>query len=92
VVQAPAPPAPKPVVQAPPPEPRPTPAPRAAAPKPADQRKISYKVKSGDTILGLARKYKVTLDEIVRWNAQQLGDRRNLLIGESLVIIPGNNS
>lgn len=66
----------------------------AAASKPAavDQRKITCKVKIGDTMLGLAHRYRVSMDDIVRWNAQQLGDRRNLLIGETLAIIPGPNS
>ncbi len=68
-------------------------APRPAPSKPQpDHRKVSHKVKPGETMLGLARKYKVNMDDIVRWNATQLGDRRQLLIGETIVIIPGGNS
>lgn len=51
-------------------------------------RKVSHLVRSGETLMGLARRYRVSVDDIVRWNAAQLGDRRLLWKGETLVIYP----
>ena len=83
-----------------PPAPAPAPAPRAdskaASNKPsrteAEARKasIAHKVKNGETLGGLARRYKVSESDIIRWNS--MGARRLLLKGESLVIYPGQNS
>jgi len=59
------------------------------APRPETApRKISHLVRSGETLMGLARRYRVSVDDIVRWNAAQLGDRRLLWKGETLVIYP----
>ncbi len=55
-----------------------------------DSRRVSHKVRPGETLGGLARRYKVSVDDIVRWNS--MGTRRLLLKGESLVIYPGQNS
>jgi hypothetical protein len=93
-------PAPTPAVPA---APAPAPAPAQAAPevkapekpaaRPAQPRvgpqRSTHKVKSGETLSGLARRYRVVQEDLVRWNAQQLGDRRQLLIGETLVIFRG---
>ncbi|MFH1036099.1 MAG: LysM peptidoglycan-binding domain-containing protein [Pseudomonadota bacterium] len=57
-----------------------------------DTHRISHKVRPGETLGGLARRYKVSMDDIVRWNYHQLGTRRMLLKGESLVIYSGQNS
>ncbi|MBI4798109.1 MAG: LysM peptidoglycan-binding domain-containing protein [Desulfarculus sp.] len=47
-------------------------------------------MRPGETLGGLARRYKVSENDIVRWNS--MGTRRLLLKGESLVIYPGQNS
>ena len=82
------------------PRPAPHPEPRVEA-KPVvksaprhepEPKRISHKVKSGETLMGLSRRYKVSVDDIVRWNAQQLGDRRLLWKGETIVIYASGQS
>ncbi|CAO0823885.1 LysM peptidoglycan-binding domain-containing protein [Desulfarculales bacterium] len=56
----------------------------------SEARKQSHKVRPGETLEGLARRYKVSVDDIVRWNS--LGARRLLLKDEPLTIYSGQNS
>ncbi len=57
-----------------------------------EAKRISHKVKPGETLMGLSRRYKVSVEDIVRWNAQQLGDRRLLFKGETIVIFASGES
>ncbi|MFH1059198.1 MAG: LysM peptidoglycan-binding domain-containing protein [Pseudomonadota bacterium] len=54
-------------------------------------RKVNHLVRSGETLMGLARRYRVSVDDIVRWNASQLGERRLLWKGETLLIYPAGS-
>jgi membrane-bound lytic murein transglycosylase D len=55
-----------------------------------DARKVSHKVRPGETLGGLARRYRVNENDIVRWN--QMGTRRLLLKGETITVFPGQSS
>ena len=46
---------------------------------------IRHKVKRGDTLFALARRYKVEVQDIRNWNPQ-IKKRRYLWIGEPLII------
>lgn len=61
-------------------------APVVAAKKSTDssQKRISHKVKPGETLSGLARRFKVSVHDIARWN--QFSPNRQLRIGESVRI------
>lgn len=50
--------------------------------------RVRYKVRRGDTLLGIARRYKVRASDIKKWNPK-LKRRRNLWIGEKLTIYRG---
>ncbi|HEX3265599.1 MAG TPA: LysM peptidoglycan-binding domain-containing protein [Candidatus Limnocylindrales bacterium] len=63
-----------------------TPAP-TAVPKPTDQL---YVVQSGDTLSGIAKRFKVTLADLIAANAETLPDPNKLSIGDKL-IIPAKN-
>ena len=63
-----------------------TPAP-TPVPKPTDQL---YVVQSGDTLSGIAKKFKVTLADLIAANAETLPDPNKLSIGDQL-IIPAKN-
>lgn len=55
----------------------------------ADQRTVRYHVRRGDTLIGIAERYDVTLGELRRWNS--LSPRHVLKAGERLVIkVPGS--
>ncbi|HHV79435.1 MAG TPA: LysM peptidoglycan-binding domain-containing protein [Firmicutes bacterium] len=45
---------------------------------------VLYRVKKGDTLSGIARKYGVTVEELIRWN--QIADSNMILAGEPLLI------
>ena len=79
----------KPAASAAPEPPRPQPEkPKAmAAPEPAPgQTKLfHYKVRRGDTLYGLARKYQVKISDLRRWNPKLQG-RKYLWVGESLIL------
>lgn len=57
----------------------------AAAPEPAAQAGV-HVVKPGDTLLGIARQYGVTLPELVNWN--RLTDPNQILVGQNLYVAP----
>ena len=61
----------------------PTPAPK----REPSRKRISYKVRRGDTLFALARRYDVSVQDIRDWNPQ-LKRRRYLWVGETLVIYP----
>jgi LysM repeat protein len=48
--------------------------------------KIEYKVKKGETLLSIAKKFKVSRDDLARWN--KIDKNKTLQAGEVLVIIP----
>lgn len=50
--------------------------------------KVKYKVKPGDTLLGIASKFDVTLRDIAKWNGVLSGD--TLMPGETLLLRPAN--
>jgi hypothetical protein len=56
-------------------------------PKPTDQ---VYTVQSGDTLSGIAKRFKVTLADLIAANAETLPDPNKLAIGDQL-IIPAKN-
>jgi nucleoid-associated protein YgaU len=56
-------------------------------PKPTNQL---YVVQSGDTLSGIAKRFKVTLAELIAANAETLPDPNKLAIGDQL-IIPAKN-
>jgi LysM repeat protein len=57
---------------------------RKPAAAPAGREKILHKVKRGENIQNLARKYKVSVQELVQWN--KLQPNTVLKIGDSLII------
>jgi hypothetical protein len=59
-----------------------TPAP-TPVPKPTDQL---YVVQSGDTLSGIAKRFKVTLADLIAANAETLPDPNKLSIGDQLII------
>jgi hypothetical protein len=59
-----------------------TPAP-TPVPKPTDQ---VYIVQSGDTLSGIAKRFKVTLADLIAANAETLPDPNKLAIGDQLII------
>lgn len=65
-------------------------------PKPTNQL---YVVQSGDTLSGIAKRFKVTLAELIAANAETLPDPNKLAIGDQLIIpaknptvVPGTSS
>jgi len=52
----------------------------------AGQNKIVYKVKSGDTLSKIAAKYKVTINDLKKWNNLKT---TNLKIGQNIAIYKG---
>jgi LysM repeat protein len=55
--------------------------------KPATAKeKIEYKVKRGETLSTIAKKFKVSREELARWN--KTDKTRSVLIGETLIIYP----
>lgn len=73
-------------------KPEPAPVARTAPHHEPEVKRINHKVKPGETLMGLSRRYKVPVDDIVRWNAQQLGDRRLLFKGETIIIYASGQS
>ncbi len=61
--------------------------PKTTAPKPAPAV-VRHKVRRGDTLFRLARRYRVKVAQIRQWNPK-LKNRRYLWIGETLLIYPG---
>ena len=63
--------------------------PKASAEKKAEPaaraKLIRHKVRRGDTLYGLARKYKVKVTDLRRWNPKLKG-RKYLWVGESLIL------
>ncbi|KMY68378.1 hypothetical protein AAU61_01425 [Desulfocarbo indianensis] len=62
--------------------------PRASAPEekpPPKAKMLTHKVRRGQTLYGLARRYGVSVDDIRRWNPRLL-NRKNLWVNEDLVI------
>ncbi|MFH1060567.1 MAG: LysM peptidoglycan-binding domain-containing protein [Pseudomonadota bacterium] len=56
---------------------------------PREASEVTYLVKKGDTIAGIARKFNVSQNDLKRWN--RLRDN-NLSIGDKLTVRPGRNS
>lgn len=54
------------------------------ASKPVTTRRINYKVRSGDTLSGIARKFKVNTSQIQSWNKSRL--KKFLMPGQTLKI------
>jgi LysM repeat protein len=55
-------------------------------PATAPKEKIEYKVKKGETLATIAKKYKVTREDLARWN--KIDKNKALQTGETLIIIP----
>ncbi len=53
---------------------------------PPVKEKISYKIKKGETLQGIARKFKVSVDDLARLN--KLDKNRTVRVGDTLVISP----
>lgn len=53
--------------------------------KPVDAASVVYKVKKGDTLYGISKKYKITVSELKKQNKLK---SNNILIGQKLVIPP----
>lgn len=53
-----------------------------------DVQKISYKVKKGDTLSSIGRRYNVSVKQIKRWN----GSSRHIQPGQGLVLFVAGNS
>jgi LysM repeat protein len=53
---------------------------------PPVKEKIQYKVKKGETLRTIAKKFKVTPEDLARWN--KLDKTKPVRVGETLVIIP----
>lgn len=66
------------------PVPSPTPTPLAAATVPP----VTYRVKPGDTLSGIADLFGVTVDDIVRYN--NIADPNSLSVGQ-VITIPGHS-
>ena len=49
-------------------------------------QKVIHKVKRGDTLWGIARRYKVKIDQLLNWN--QLSRNHTLKLNQSLVVFP----
>ncbi|MCB2188424.1 MAG: LysM peptidoglycan-binding domain-containing protein [Deltaproteobacteria bacterium] len=83
-------PAPPPAPTAAPPEP-PRRAPAAVAPPstPPRQKTMIYEIRAGDTLYRIARTYRVTVEDLQRWNPK-FQQRATLYIGEKVVIHPPN--
>ncbi|MFZ5723028.1 MAG: LysM peptidoglycan-binding domain-containing protein [Pseudomonadota bacterium] len=54
----------------------------AATSRSTDGKRVTHKVKRGETLSGLARKFKVSVHDIARWN--DFSAKRQLRIGESV--------
>ena len=54
------------------------------APAPAGREKVSHKVKKGENIYGIAKKYRVSAQEVIQWN--KLPANPTLKVGDSLII------
>jgi LysM repeat protein len=52
----------------------------------SSKEKIEYKVKRGDTLSTIAKKYKVSREDLARWN--KIDKNKTLQAGETLTIIP----
>lgn len=63
---------------------------RPAAKLDGESKRVSHKVRDGETLGGLTQRYKVSAEDIMKWNS--MGSRRLLLKGESLTIYLGPNS
>ena len=48
--------------------------------------KVIHKVKRGDTLWGIARRYKVKIDQLLNWN--QISKSHTLRLNQSLVVFP----
>ncbi len=59
---------------------------RTARPNPPTR--IRHRVRRGDTLYAIARRYKVTISDIKQWNPK-LKKRRHLWVGEKLIIYRG---
>jgi LysM repeat protein len=64
----------------------PKPAGEPKKPAPASKEKIEYKVKKGENLATIAKKYKVTREDLAKWN--KIDKNRPLQTGEVLIIIP----
>ncbi len=51
----------------------------------SDYRRIVYTVKKGDTLIKIARRYGVTVDNLVHWNG--IKNRRLIIVGQKLIIV-----
>jgi len=58
---------------------------KATAPKKAAAASTMYTVKQGDTLYDIARRYKVSVDQIKKWNGLR---GNNLSIGQKLKVTP----
>ena len=75
---------PKPQVEAKP-APQPEAKPKAKPePAPETRKKLTYVVKSGDSLFSIARRYKVTVNDLMKWNSMKRGDA--LFAGAKLTI------
>jgi LysM repeat protein len=65
-----------------------TPKPTGEPKKPvaASKEKIEYKVKKGDNLATIAKKYKVTREDLAKWN--KIDKNKPLQAGEVLIIMP----
>ncbi|HMK65406.1 MAG TPA: LysM peptidoglycan-binding domain-containing protein [Thermodesulfobacteriota bacterium] len=55
-------------------------------PAAASKEKIEYKVKKGDNLASIAKKYKVTREDLAKWN--KIDKNKPLQAGEVLIVIP----
>lgn len=81
------PPAPAQSEQAPAPSENAVAAPSRATPQ---NKQVNHKVRRGETLFGLARRYGVTVDDLRRWNPK-FQKRSTLYIGENLLVYPANS-
>jgi len=65
------------------PEKRP-PAERKPTPAAPGKNKVSYKVKPGESLYGIARKYKVSAQDLVQWN--KWPKNKPVKVGDTLII------
>jgi LysM repeat protein len=55
-------------------------------PSAAPKEKVEYKVKKGETLSAIAKRYKVTREDLARWN--KIDKNKALQTGEILIILP----